>query len=189
MTAFKSLIDETKRWLQAYADEDGRGLKRAATDKEYGPKFGYDISKLISDSIEQMQRIKDADAKTPDDDYVNDIKYKALVTRMLSSQAWAKERLMLWLENQNTNIRVIMSTPLQSSHRKWLAYLKLRRISVPGTSDDERKVFAIKILQSKGLMVTDNASSEKADGEPLIYKAAADGWVLDDLQARISSVV
>jgi hypothetical protein len=137
-----------------------------------------------------MRRIKDADSKMPDDDYVNDIKYKALVTRMLSSQAWAKERLMLWLENQDTNIRAIMSTSLQSSHRKWLTYLKLRRRLVPGASDDERKVqqrvYAIKILQSKGLMVTDNASLEVADGEPLIYKAAADGWVLDGLQVRIS---
>jgi hypothetical protein len=41
-TALKSLIDETKRWLQAFAEEDLRGLRCAATDKEYGLKVGYD---------------------------------------------------------------------------------------------------------------------------------------------------
>ena len=43
--------------------------------------------------------------------------------------------------------------------------------------------FAVKILQCKGLMVTNDVSIEEADDEPLIYAAVADGWALDDLQA------
>jgi hypothetical protein len=190
LTAYKSLINETEQWLHAYAEEDGRGLRRAATDKEYG-KYGRDTSGLISSSMKQMQTIKDAHAKLPDDDFVNDFKYKALVTRMLSSQAWAKAKLMLWLENHETTIYSVGDTlfSLQSAHRQWLAFLKQRQHAVAGAGSEERKTAAVKILKCKGLMVSDNVSIEEADGEPLIYAAAADGWALDDLQVHNAGAV
>jgi hypothetical protein len=181
MTAFKSLIDETVQWFHSM---EGRVQSRATTDKTYNEYSN--ISSLIDSTIEQMQSIKGEDALLSDDDYVNDIKYKALVTRMLSSQAWAKQKLMLWLENQQTVIAHIIHTPLRSAHREWLAFLKQRQHAVASAGSDERKNAAVKILQCKGLMVTENASTEEADGEPLIYAAAADGWALDDLQVHIS---
>jgi hypothetical protein len=186
-TAFKSLIDETNQWLQAYVQKDGRGQTRAVEDKEYN-KAGIDISKLISNTMTQMQKIKDEDVSLPDDDYVNDIKYKALVTRMLSSQAWAKQKLWLWLENQETNIFTITHDTLQSAHRQWLAFLKQKQHAVARTGKAREKT-AVKILQCKGLMVTENASTEETDGEPLIYAAAADGWALDDLQVQNASII
>ncbi len=193
VTAFKSVIEETKQWMHAYAEAGGRAQARAAQDKEYGSKnyldkkadgsFGVTgISWFNSETIKQMQAIKEADAKLPENDYVNDLKYKALVTRMLSSQEWAKQKLWLWLENQEMNILDIGYTALKSAHRQWLSFLKQRQHAVAVAGSDERKTAAVKILQCKGLMVTDNMSTEEADGEPLIYAAAADGWALDDLQ-------
>jgi hypothetical protein len=188
LTAFRSVIDETKQWMHAYAEDSGRLQARAATDKEYGKVFDgstgdlRDISCLVSRTIEQMQAIKEADTELPDSNYVNDLKYKALVTRMLFSQACAKQMLWLWLENQETNIFRVLCTSLKSGHRQWLSFLKQRQHAVAVAGSDERKKAAVKILQCKGLMVTDDASTEEADGAPLIYTAAADGWALDDLQ-------
>lgn len=190
LAAFNSIIDETRHWMQAYAEEGGPVEARAATDKVYGTECECsdefcDISWFISNAMDEMRAIKDADAKLPDDDYVKDRKYKALVTRMLNSQAWAKQRLFFWLENQETNIYDVgetMLNPLKSAHRKWLSFLNQRQHSVAGAGSDERKDAAVKILQCKGLMVSDNVLTEDADGEPLIYAAAADGWALEDLQ-------
>ena len=195
ITAFKSVIDETKEWMRAYAEVGGRAQARAATDKEYGStnhlerkedgSYGVrDLSWFISETMKQMQAMKDADAELPDDDYVNDLKYKALVTRMLFSQEWAKQKLRLWLENQETGIWGVSDTELKSAHRLWLSFLKQRQHAVAAAGSSERKTAAVKILQCKGLMVTDSVSTEEADGEPLIYAAAADGWALDDLQVR-----
>ena len=182
IAAFKSVIDETMQWLRAYAEEDSRAQSRAATDKEY---CRYrNISTLFSDTLSQMQEVKDADSALPDDEYVSDLKYKALVTRMLSTQDWAKQRLRLWLENQETDIGSIIYTSLKSAHRQWLTFLKQRQHAVAAAGSEERKAAAVKILQCKGLMVTDDASEERADGEPLIYAAAADGWAVGDVQAR-----
>ena len=183
VVAFKAVIDETKQWMQAYAEENGRAHARAATDNEYG-KHGCDISVLISMTVEQMQDIKYADSKLPDGDYVNDLKYKALVTRMLSSQEWAKQKLWLWLQNEETNIRDIVFSQLKSAHRQWLSFLKQRQHAVAAAGSVQRKAAAVKILQCKGLMVTEDASVEEADGEPLIYAAAADGWALEDVKVR-----
>ena len=185
VVAFKAVIDETKQWMQAYAEENGRAQARAATDKEYVTgSFGRDISWFISKSLEQMQAIKDADSKLPDGDYVNDLKYKALVTRMLSSQEWAKQKLRLWLENEETTIFTIAYSELKSAHRQWLSFLKQRQHAVAAAGSVQRKAAAVKILQCKGLMVTEDASVEEADGEPLIYAAAADGWALEDVKVR-----
>jgi hypothetical protein len=181
VVAFKAVIDETKQWMQAYAEENGRAQARAATDKQYG-KYGDDISRLIAKTLEQMQEIKDADSKLPDGDYVNDLKYKALVTRMLSSQEWAKQKLRLWLENEETTIFSIAYSELKSAHRQWLSFLKQRQHAVAAAGSVQRKAAAVKILQCKGLMVTSDVLTEEADGEPLIYAAVADGWALDDLQ-------
>jgi hypothetical protein len=130
-----------------------------------------------------MQEIMDADARLPDGDYVNDLKYKALVSRMLSAQDWSKQKLMLWLENQESSIANLSDISLKSAHREWLTFLKQRQFSVAVAGSDERKAAAVKILQCKGLMVTNDVSTEELDGEPLIYAAVADGWALDDLQA------
>ncbi len=182
ISAFKSVIDETKQWMRAYAEEGGRVQARAATDEQY--QYGdCDIPRFISTAIRQMQEIMDADAELPDGDYVNDLEYKALVSRMLSAQDWSKQKLMFWLENQETGINDIDYYSLKFVHRKWLTFLKQRRFSVAVAGSDERKATAVKILQCKGLMVTNDASTEEADGEPLIYAAVADGWALDDLQA------
>ena len=184
VVAFKAVIDETKQWMQAYAEENGRAQARAATDKEYG-KSGWDISLFISKTLGQMQKIKDADSELPDGDYVNDLKYKALVTRMLSSQEWAKQKLRLWLENEETDIcSIAVYTDLKSAHRQWLSFLKQRQHAVAAAGSVQRKAAAVKILQCKGLMVTEDASVEEADGEPLIYAAAADGWALEDVKVR-----
>jgi hypothetical protein len=181
VVAFKAVIDETKQWMQAYAEENGRAQARAATDKEYG-KLG-DISELISETLEQLRAIKDADSELPDGDYVNDLKYKALVTRMLSSQEWAKQKLRLWLENEETSISIAW-TELKSAHRQWLSFLKQRQHAVAAAGSVQRKAAAVKILQCLGLMVTEDASVEEADGEPLIYAAAADGWAPKDVKVR-----
>ena len=185
ITAFKSVIDETKQWMSAYAEEGGRAQARAQTDIFY--RIDHDISWFISETIKQMQAIMNADAKLPDDVYVNDLKYKALVTRMLSSQEWAKQKLWLWLDHQEIDI-YIGSTSLKSAHRQWLSFLKQRKHAVAVAGSNERKTAAVKILQCKGLMVTDNVSTDEADSEPLIYAAAADGWALDDLQVMTSAL-
>ncbi len=180
VTAFKSVIDETKQWLQSYAEEDGRATARATTDQSYR---NCNISEFISKAIEQLQEIKDADAKLPDEDYVSDLKYKALVSRMLDAQGWSKQKLMLWLDNPEASIVGVTYSPLKSAHRQWLSFLKQRQYSAAAVGSDKRKRAAVQILQCKSLMLTNDASSEKADGEPLMYAAAADGWALEDLQA------
>jgi hypothetical protein len=107
----------------------------------------------------------------------------ALVTRMLSSQEWAKQKLRLWLENEEASIGTIAWTELKSAHRQWLSFLKQRQHAVAAAGSVQRKAAAVKILQCKGLMVTEDASVEEA-GEPLIYAAAADGWALEDVKVR-----
>ncbi len=183
ISAFKSVIDETKRFMHSYALEGDRVTQRAAFDQQYKDipenEKECDISHFITTTLNQMQRIKDGDLNLDDDYYVDDLKYKLLVTRMLSVQACAKQKLWLWLENLKTSINVVNNLDLKSAHAQWLSFLQ-QQYDIAGSC--ERKAAAVRILQCKGLMVTDNAATEKFDDEPLIIVAAADGWALEDVK-------
>ena len=172
VAAFKCIIVETRQWMRAHAEETGRVRTRAATDDKYGGKnfadkqadgsYGvWNYTWLVSKIMQQMVTMKDADAELPDDDYVNDLKYKALVTRMLLSQAWAKQKLLLWLENDSTSIRIVGEYKLKLAHRQWLSFLKQQRHAVADAGSANHRSAAVKILQCKGLMVSGNASKEK----------------------------
>jgi hypothetical protein len=85
---------------------------------------------------------------------------------------------------EETHINSIGYPDLKSAHRQWLSFLKQRQHAFAAAGSVQRKKAAVKILQCKGLMVTEDASLERADGEPLIYAAAADGWALEDVKVR-----
>ena len=149
---------------------------------EEDPEFVFWLLERLR-VFDQMQSIKNSDSELPDDHFVNDLKYKAVVTRMLSSQAWSKQKLWLWLENPIADFETFYDMSLKSAHRLWLSFLKQRQHAVADVGSDKRRVAAIKILQCKGLIASDNLLAEENDGEPLIYTAAADSWAIEDLQA------
>jgi hypothetical protein len=190
IAAFQSLIDETRQWME---EKEGERIRvRAASDKLFenrfskermkDPDFSSSVIEML-DVIDEMQSIRNADNKLPDDHYVNDLKYKAVVTRMLSSQAWSKQKLWLWLENEDTDLETLSEMSLKDAHRKWLAFLKQRQHAVADVGSDKRRVAAIKILQCKGFIANGDVLEEENEGEPLIYAAAADSWAIEDLQA------
>jgi hypothetical protein len=173
ITAFKSANGDTEHWMRASIADNHHQIKhRADADK---------LRWFIEKTINQLVEIKEEDEQLSDDVFVNDLKYRALVTRMLSSQECAKQKLWLWYENQESNIVDVGVLSLKSAHRQWLSFLKQRQHAVAEDGGDERRCAAVKILQCKGLMTSDNAL-EEADGEPLIGAAVADGWALEDVK-------
>lgn len=186
IAAFEEIIHETRCQLLAICEESGRADGRAQCDAHYDDLMN--TSTFISDSITRMQAVKAIHSNMSEDDYVDDLKYNACVTRMLSAQAWAKQRLWLWLENPATNILTIQRwTGLQAAHRQWLSFLKQQYAAAADSSDDRRSS-AVKILQCKGLLVGDHANL-KIDDEPLLYTAAADSWAPQDVEASLCSML
>jgi len=176
VAAFKSVIDDTQRWMRALMDDDQRGVGRG-DDKNRKQWF-------VEKTINQMIEVKEEDEKLPNEVYVNDLKYRANVTRMLSAQEWAKQKLWLWLENPSASLVDIGVLSLKSAHRQWLAFLKQQQHAVADKGSVACQSAAVKILQCKGLMASDDAKQEAEDGEPLICAAAADGWALDDVKVK-----
>jgi hypothetical protein len=171
IAAFKSLIADTQHWMRAVVSSNVLSAVAHRLSHNMMPWF-------IEKCINQMHEVKDEDEGLLHEEYVNDLKYKALVTRMLSSQERVKQKLWLWLENPNTDIVNVGGLSLKSAHRQWLAFLKqLHSFSVEGSQS--RQSSAVKILQCRGLLVSENAQ-ELVDQEPLIYTAAADSWAAED---------
>jgi hypothetical protein len=191
LAALKSLIDETEHWMQMYVEAHPDLVQASAARDNHAPADFFcfedpDIFDYISHTMEQMRRIQNSHCDIPDDDYVNDLKYNALVTQMLSTQAWAKQKLISYLGNAQLSVHDLYLKSLRTAHRMWLSFLK-RQHSATSVGSEERKKAAVKILQCMELMVTNDASTEQSEGEPLIYTAAADGWAAEDLQLVVDA--
>jgi hypothetical protein len=202
-TAFKNVIEESKQWMhdQKYrcktklmnrweqtnqshqtsllsqqSKEHSRkammshGLSRKIQER----KIDRDIDTFIEETLKQLQDVKAADFDLEDAEYANDLKYKTLVTRMLSLQQWSKEKLQLWIE-KGTSIEEMCCTSMKSAHRQWMSLLRKRPVS-------DRSSTAVELLQCKGLIVNDEDLKAEMNGETLISAAVADGWAFEDLQ-------
>jgi ankyrin repeat protein len=190
IAAFKSLISETMQWIIAEMDTNGRAETRAAADRssddtlrdflsDWRENFLYNLEWSLEDIMEQHNM-------RGFDEYTNNLKYKALVTHMLNAQEWAKQTLKLWFENPEVKIVDLIGKNMKTCHRKWLSFLRQQKHATAEVKE-ERKDAAVKILQCKGLIATDDPSTEKVEDEPIIYAAVADGWALEDLKFLIDA--
>jgi hypothetical protein len=191
-TAFKNAIEESKQWMQDQTDwckkelrnrwkknneMHLKSLSQAESERKsfvHLRRLNEEIKTFIGATVKQLQDVKDADWNLEDIEYANDLKYKTLVTRMLSLQQWSKDKMQLWIE-KGTSIKDICRTSLKAAHRQWMSLLKQRSVS------DQRNT-AVKLLQCKGLIVNEEDLKAETYGETLISAAVADGWAFEDLQ-------
>jgi ankyrin repeat protein len=192
IAAFKSLINETMQWIVEEMDKDGRAIARAATEKkDLGDnleEFDEYRESFLDNTRWELESIMKEHSELGFDEYVDNLKYKALVTRMLNAQEWSKQKLQLWFENQEVKFCNLNRLRIKVCHRRWLSFLRQTQYATADVrSKEERKDAAIKILQCKGLLATDDPSTEKVDDEPIFYAAVADSWAFEDLKFLIDA--
>jgi ankyrin repeat protein len=190
LSAFKALISETIQWIANTMDMDGQAITRYANDRSASGDKDYFVRGMrgyfLEDTEQALMNIMMEHNQRGIDEYVDNLKYKALVTHMLNVQEWAKQKLMLWLENSKVEIERIYNDWLLSCHRQWLSFLRHQHANTD-VGSKERRCAAIKILQCKGLILTDNPFTEKVEKDPIIYAAVADSWAFEDLKFLIDA--
>jgi hypothetical protein len=118
--------------------------------------------------------------------YREDNVFRDLVSEVLDMKAWALQKWNLWLQDESVFLsHVNKYTPMQC-HRKLLAYLR-RRVRQSAPDSSERQRACLELLQCKALVKSAASGELNAEGEDLIFAAAADGWSADDITTLIQA--
>jgi len=129
-----------------------------------------------------IKRHSDMDASL----YREDNIFRDLVSEILDMKAWALQKWNLWLKDDSVYLSHLMDVTPMQCHRKLLAYLRRRvRQSAPDSSEGQRA--CLELLQCKGLVKSAASGELNAEGEDLIFAAAADGWSADDIKTLIQA--
>ncbi len=166
-----------------------------------GLEFGDGWGHCCVLSVQEMAKVLSDHEKLSDSYYVDDKKYSALVKEMLSEQAWTKHRLLLFIFGTDHNTESIdafkksidrrsVSSWLRMWHRRYVSFLK-QQLHAAKKGSEQQKAAAVKILQSRGLIVDIASLTEKQkiwvgpyyqERNLMLFNAVADGWATEDIQ-------
>jgi len=118
--------------------------------------------------------------------YVDDGVFRALVSEMLDTKAWAKEKMELWMRELSQPIRFLQDWSLRECHRLWQSFLR-QSIDSTAAGSPERASASAELLMSRGLVKRGVREEVNADGEDVMVQAGGDGWVADDIAAAAAA--
>jgi ankyrin repeat protein len=175
---------------RAMVEEVRYELGEWAKSAEAAARLQKDISKgsdgatphILADAIvEQCERVVRQHEATPLEEYVGDSTFRALVSEILDSKAWAKEQKELWMRDSSQLIYFVRFFSLRKSHRLWLSFLQ-KTVSSAAAGSSERASASLQLLSSRGLALQ-GLDKRNADGEGVMVQAGADGWQASDITA------
>jgi ankyrin repeat protein len=124
----------------------------------------------------------------PPAEFVDEGMFRLLVTDLLNTKQFAKEKLRLWLHDDNQLVVFWSSYTLRDAHRLWLGLVRRRIKAAQSSRLDDAASAALLLLQVKG-RVRSCVTDCNLDGEPLFVEAGGDGWDEEDVTLFSSSIL
>jgi ankyrin repeat protein len=146
----------------------------------------FTAASLVANIIEQCEVVVKRHTHLSAEEYVDDGDFRALVSELLDTKAWAKEKVQLWLLDDSQYIRFLQFMSLRDCHRLWLFFIrKCITAASAGFSDDVRA--SVELLKSRGLIRKGVKGEANVDGEDVLVHAGADGWRASDIAAAVTA--
>ena len=180
IAAFSHLLDELEQLLNHMASQ-ASVQQRFSNDVTKFQGGLFTVEKVIKDIMGECRTVLTTHGAFEAMEYVGDERFRGLVTEMLDTQAMAKSKFLLWLENEAEPICFLEAKRLRQGFREYIGFLNR---SVQLKEGDERRVAAEKVCKLKGL-VRDAINEVNEIGEYPLLAAAADGAGLEDLKLLI----
>ena len=194
LTAFRYLLDETRRELDRIASEEGDLPTRVALDwsrvvslNEFleiggreedlppglsdGTTITFTAEGLLARLAGAVEAVAARHAAVPPGRYADGEAYRALVAEMLDTAAAAACALRWYLEDPGMQVNGIMRFALPEMRRRYLGFLER---TLPGEGAAGEAAAAGRLCRAMGAM---GAAADEADAEGLapLLRAAADG--------------
>jgi hypothetical protein len=192
IAALSSMLDEVQHDLQALAssgDVESRLLRdrtRHQVDLGLGgvSRTGtWSHSEILGCIMKQCNAVLVRQKSLPPSDFVDDFTFRSLVSDLLNTKQFAKEKLQLWLHDDSQLVVFWSGYTLRDSHRLWLSHTrKSLQLAQTQRNPDRIAHSALTLLQVKGRVRT-SAEELSTDGEAAFVEAGGDGWQEEDVCA------
>jgi hypothetical protein len=137
--------------------------------------------------LRQFEEVVERHKAVPATAYMDDTTFRSLVSEMLETKAWAKEKVLLWMEDVSQYISQVQdSWSLRVCHRKWQARLR-QRLAAAADEPTQMSELGVQLLQSRGLVKHAVRGEVNSDGEELLVVAGGDGWPASDIFAAVAA--
>ena len=192
IAAFAAMVDEVRHEIEVEAAACG-GEARLARDRTRDQKdtgLGgvqgkgcWSLADVLLCIMKQCEAVLQRHRALPPSDFVDDSMFRALVTDLLNTNQFAKEKLRLWLNDDNQYVVFWAGYTLRDAHRLWLGLVR-RRLTAAHHSAKQSDVAAaaLLLLQVKGRVRT-SAADCNTDGEVAFVEAGGDGWDEEEVRA------
>jgi ankyrin repeat protein len=168
---------EFEQW--AASAEASERLLRDPTRNRGGT---FTAATLAAKIMEQCEAVVERHKATGVEEFVNDGVFRALVSEVLDTKAWAKEKKELWMQDASHRIYFLKDESLRTCHRMWQLFLR-GNIGTAGGAFPHGASASVLLLMSRGLVKRGVEREVNADGEDLMVQAGADGWNMTDICA------
>jgi hypothetical protein len=184
LTSAHAMLDELRYWLAEWATSDAAATRLS---RDLTSSTAFTPTTLSAAVLEQCEEAVARHEAVPATEYVDDGTFRSLVSEVLLIKAWAKEKVLLWMEDDSQYINQVQNSwSLRVCHRKWQSRLR-QRLAAPAAEPKELAKVGVQLLQSRGLVKHAVVGEANADGEELLVVAGGDGWDAGDIAAAVAA--
>jgi hypothetical protein len=194
-----AMVEQLRYELGEWA-VNAEAAARLQRDTSRNPDGTFSAATLADYVIEQCNYVVKRHDEVTVKEYVDATVFRALVSEMMETQAWAKEKQRLWMQDASQPICFLQGFSLRQCHRMWQSFQR-KRMEVACAVSCDRKSASLELLKSRGLVGLmqqglrrdSNADKEdvmaqvNADGEGVMIQAGGDGWTATDIFAAAAA--
>lgn len=189
IASFSAAIDDIRHDIQAEATARNaaarllRDRTRHQKDTGLGGVEGqgdWSVADVLGCIMKQCYAALERHRALPPAEFVDEGMFRLLVTDLLNTKQFAKEKLRLWLQDENQLVVFWCSYTLRDAHRLWLGLVRGRMQAAQSCRLGDAASAALLLLQVKG-RVRSCVADCNLDGEPLFVEAGGDGWDEEDV--------
>jgi hypothetical protein len=189
IAAFAAAVDEIWNEIQAESERCDitsrllRDRTRHQRDTGLGGvegKGSWDVTDVLSCIMCQCNVVLQRHKALPPADFVDDSNFRSLVADVLNTKQFAKEKLRLWLNDDNQLVVFWSGYTLRDAHRLWLGHVR-KKLRIARDNSKAAAAAALLLLQVKG-RVKSCSTDINTDGEAAFVEAGGDGWDEEDVR-------
>jgi hypothetical protein len=178
-----AIVEEVRHELEQWATSP-EAAARLRRDPWHGD---YTAASLAAKIVEECNSVVKRQREAAAEDFVDDGMFRGLVSEVLDTKTWAKEKKELWMQDAHRFISEVWHWSLRHSHRMWQSFLRRCNTSNVSRGMPVDASSSLQLLKSRGLVKREARHEKNADHEAVMVQAGADGWTAADIDAAAAA--
>ncbi len=185
LVSARAMVEEVRDDMGKWA-KSAEAAARLQKDTSCNQGGTFTTATLAAAVVKQCEDVVKRHEAVNFQEYVDDGVFRALVSEMLDTKAWAMEKKELWMRDEPQLICFLQGWSLRECHRLWQSYLQ-QCIDCAAAGSRERASASLQLLVARSLVKRSVVGEVNADGEDVMVQAGGDGWSAMNIHAAAAA--